>query len=187
MFADSCQGMEHALQAAKMWNRKKSNCHIKSIEDTTKFLDLHCVGSVYRNQVNFGTILKRLEKEKTLIYHELDTPQLETELFDTMPLLSKDFVNRLHDRKFNQQKDSVIQNVIQATQSATFNINKIKIINALKNNDESLRLASDSIVQQSDAYLRAKIQLDKRNAAADAKCSIKNEMQNFRDGLLNYM
>ena len=74
---------------------------------------------------------------------------------------------------------------MRATKTASFNTKKNQIIQALKENDESLRLASDSIVQQSDAYLRAKMQLDKRNAKAQEKCSISNAMKNFRDALSN--
>ena len=183
MFADSCQGMEHALQAAKMWNRKKSNCHIGSIEDTTKFLDLHCVGSVYRNQVQFVPMLQRLENEKKLIFNTYETPELEERLFNTMPVLSKELVKKLQNRKFDEPKDDAIANIIDATSSATFNSRKNKIIKALKESDESLRLSSDTLVEQSDAYLRAKTKLDKQNEAAQSKCSMKNELHNFRDAL----
>ena len=53
----------------------------------------------------------------------------------------------------------------------------------LKESDESLRLSSDTLVEQSDAYLRAKTKLDKQNETAQNKCSIKNELHNFRDAL----
>lgn len=183
MFADSCQGMEHALQAAKMFNRKKSNNNEHSLEQTTKFLDLHCVGSIYRNQVNFAPILKRLENEKKLIFDPLTAPQIEQALFDEMPQLAKILVNKLQNCRLDDEKDSNITRILAATKTAAFNTKKNQIIAALKREDESLKLSSDAIIQQSDAYLRAKIRMEKRNAAAQEKSSIRNEMCNFRDAL----
>ena len=183
MFAESCQGMEHALQAAKAYNRNKSNGHQQSVSNTTTFLDLHCVGSVKNNQVNFATILKRLENEKKLIYDICNTPKIENSLFDSMPDLAQVFINKLKNSKFGDAKDIHIEKIISKTQTASFNVKKNKIIAALKENDDSLRLQSDSLIQQSDAYLNAKIQMDKRNEKAQAKSSTKNEMHNFRDAL----
>ena len=63
MFAASSSGIEQPLPPAKKNNRDKSNNHKSNVQDVTKLLDLHCVRSIYRNQLKLGSTFKTLNND----------------------------------------------------------------------------------------------------------------------------
>ena len=183
MFAESCQGMEHALQAAKMFNRKKSNCNENAIKQTTEFLDLHCTGSIWRNQVNFTSMVKQAAKEKLLIFNPHETTELEESLVNSMPPKGQEMIGKMMNRKPGDPKDPDLVKILQASKTASWNALCLKIIDSLKNDDESMRLADDEAIKDTNEYLQMKIRMGKQQRKGREKSSTTQAIENWNHAM----
>ena len=158
--------MEHQIGNAKLYCKTQGSCGIQIIEQLTKYLDLNTTGSVYRNQVNFKPLLKRLQDEKKLIYDPNVTPELQNELQSSMPAVAQRFVNQFFGMAMGDELKHPCGAILRSTKKSSYEKKHKKMINRLKKS--GFQIGDDNDLHlQSNQYLRAKMKLDRAKRNAD--------------------
>ena len=147
MFEVSCQGSELQLQLAKTFAKECGTGKGDSIVNIANFYDLHNLGAVLANMIDFQSTLREARLETLLIFDPVNTPVQERDLEAQMPPLMKYMIDTLRGIKLGDRIPACITNVLSATvgdreRAVDSNMNQYL------DNGEHFVLASEAELQQ---------------------------------------
>lgn len=184
MYEHAAQGMEHLVGRAKFHARNCSNNSRAIVKKTGEYFDLITTGTIYREMANLKPLLRRLNREKNLIFDGATTPDIEEILIDSMPKPGKHFCEEFTSYVMGSSMSDCAVSIASAGKDAQFKSNHNKMMARLKDVD-IFNADPETLKQKSDEYLKAKSNYDKKEARMESKSNTKHAMDKMRAAMNN--
>lgn len=173
-FELSCQGSELLIGLAKLFCCKCGTGKWDMSEKLSNYLDITGTCMVHNNQVDFHKILRRLEKEKILIFDPQKTPLVEIALEDRMAPLMKFIVDILNTWEIGDPIHPFLKQIMNAL---TLDVNALSVQKIEQIMMNSIEYENDNIDIWGEEYDETLAEMQRLNDNFLKKPSLKSSMR----------